>query len=178
MSQNKSLGLELAWNPPDKGWVTINVDGAFDNKKQVASCGGLIRDHNGRFIHGFMHHIGKGDSLNAQLWACVMGLKGAWDARFRRAIMETNSLQIVRMFENDDQERYLDAEEELVHQIHTMLKWKWKVRVAHRRPEGNMVADMLANLALQAWPGYHFFYHPPKQVEKLVKKEARRPLLI
>ncbi|XP_054796880.1 uncharacterized protein LOC129302201 isoform X2 [Prosopis cineraria] len=178
-NQNVRLGLKLAWNPPCNGWITIKVDGAFDEVNKIAGCGGLIRDHNGNFVHGFMHHIGRGNSLNAQLWACIMGLKGAWDAGFRRAILETDSLQVVRLFGKDVQERFLaEAEEELVYLIFSMLGRNWKVWLAHRKPEGNVVADLLAKLALQAWPGYHYFNHPPKQVEKLVLEEARKPLLM
>ncbi|XP_058750605.1 uncharacterized protein LOC131623586 [Vicia villosa] len=42
----------IKWNPPSFGCICVNVDGAVNGSLQ-ASCGGLLRDHNGTWRRGF-----------------------------------------------------------------------------------------------------------------------------
>ncbi|KAK8496590.1 hypothetical protein V6N12_003523 [Hibiscus sabdariffa] len=56
--QVRALGTGAAvspinWCPPDAGWVKLNTDGARFSVDGRASCGGVLRDHNGVWIRGF-----------------------------------------------------------------------------------------------------------------------------
>ena len=42
----------ISWRLPRKGWVKLNYDGSVNQHLQ-GSCGGLLRDSLGLFLHGF-----------------------------------------------------------------------------------------------------------------------------
>jgi len=44
-----------------------------------AVCGGVLRDHYGVFLHGFMANFGTCYILEAKLWAILNGLQLALD---------------------------------------------------------------------------------------------------
>jgi hypothetical protein len=48
--KNKSSPLRtlLCWEPPEHGWVKVNVDGAFDQLTGHAGIGIIIRDSSGK----------------------------------------------------------------------------------------------------------------------------------
>ena len=48
----------LKWVLPESDWVKVNVDGAVTRTGSQAGCGGVIRNHEGHWIAGFIHHLG------------------------------------------------------------------------------------------------------------------------
>ena len=70
--------------------VKLNVDGAF-SRTHGLGCGGLLRRSDDSFVEGFMFHLNQGDSLTAELWALVLGLKLAWQRGYRKVIVETDA---------------------------------------------------------------------------------------
>ncbi|XP_019150685.1 PREDICTED: uncharacterized protein LOC109147540 [Ipomoea nil] len=65
----------VSWSPPEQGFVKLNTDGA---KKKTSSCmasaGGVICDHNGEWIVGFISKVGITNSFIAKLWGLREGL--------------------------------------------------------------------------------------------------------
>jgi hypothetical protein len=47
------------------GEFKINIDGAHSCANRASSCDGLIRDHNGHFIKGFLGIVSSSSSLFA-----------------------------------------------------------------------------------------------------------------
>ncbi|KAF7823286.1 putative non-LTR retroelement reverse transcriptase [Senna tora] len=62
------------WKPPEDQWVKINVDGATSNNGSLISCGGVIRDIEGRWIKGFAIKLGSGSVLLAEMWGILLGI--------------------------------------------------------------------------------------------------------
>ncbi|MCI88500.1 ribonuclease H protein, partial [Trifolium medium] len=48
----------IGWKRPGEGWVKLNNDGACKNRGEIAGCGGLFRDSDGRWIKGYTKKIG------------------------------------------------------------------------------------------------------------------------
>lgn len=65
--------------PPGLGWIKVNVDAAVRMSDNEAVCGGVLRDHYGVFLHGFMANFGTCYILEAKLWAILNGLQLALD---------------------------------------------------------------------------------------------------
>lgn len=61
----------------------LNVDGAVKAMDRIAGCGGLIRDHQGKWLHGFSKFIGFCNPLVAKLWGIFEGLKLCHDKGWR-----------------------------------------------------------------------------------------------
>ncbi|GKV12899.1 hypothetical protein SLEP1_g23984 [Rubroshorea leprosula] len=65
----------IRWFPLDFPFLKLNTDGALNHSSGRASAGGLIRDHGGRWIHGFAINIGPQTSYMAELWGRWIGLQ-------------------------------------------------------------------------------------------------------
>ena len=69
----------ISWKPPPGDWIKINLDGSVFNNNNAA-CGGLIRDHQGRFLFGFSANLGLCTITFAELWGMYFGMKIAhWE---------------------------------------------------------------------------------------------------
>ncbi|KAL5835914.1 hypothetical protein ACOSQ4_015411 [Xanthoceras sorbifolium] len=71
---NDSISL-FSWTPPSLGWLKINVDGSVVNG--LISAGGVIRDHDRKWVRGFAMNIGYGSVLEAEVWGIFEGFKMA-----------------------------------------------------------------------------------------------------
>lgn len=60
--------LHIARNPPDKQVLKVNIDGSHRRSTGLSACGGVVRDHTGRYICGF----------HCKLGACVCTWEFTW----------------------------------------------------------------------------------------------------
>ncbi|XP_054810028.1 uncharacterized protein LOC129311637 [Prosopis cineraria] len=58
----------------------MNVDGAFATNQNIVGCG--------EFKATFMYKMNDRDPLHAELWACLWGLKMAWDFGTHKLILK------------------------------------------------------------------------------------------
>ncbi|KAF7844017.1 non-LTR retroelement reverse transcriptase-like [Senna tora] len=57
-----------------------------------AACGGIVRDHDGNFIVGFMRNMGCAHPFK-QLWGVYSGLVTAWQYGLFQVVVEIDSLE-------------------------------------------------------------------------------------
>ncbi|KAL4286844.1 hypothetical protein AHAS_Ahas19G0126800 [Arachis hypogaea] len=50
----KRIEVYVGWKEPLQGWIKLNTDGAADKNPGIMGCGGLLRNHLGRWVAGFM----------------------------------------------------------------------------------------------------------------------------
>ncbi|KAF7821148.1 ribonuclease H [Senna tora] len=86
----KSLGALGATqlDPPMKGWHKVNVDGSLIDSTKSIACGGVIRDHRGTWLGGFLKNIGKGDILLAETCGILNGLQLALLKKVKKIIIQ------------------------------------------------------------------------------------------
>lgn len=72
--KEKKRQVLVGWSPPPGGFFKLNTDGSVSKNPGRAGVGGLIRDHNGRWIGGFGRPLGITNSLMAEAWALREGL--------------------------------------------------------------------------------------------------------
>ena len=77
--QMVSRAPEEKWRSPPSGWAMINTDRAFSHMTPSIACGGFLRNDLGELLKAFMFKGEEGDSLIAELWGYIHGLKLAWD---------------------------------------------------------------------------------------------------
>ncbi|GLT93328.1 hypothetical protein SLE2022_111260 [Rubroshorea leprosula] len=68
-------------------------------------AGGLIRDHLGRWVHGFTVNIGFTSSCLAELWGCREGLKLAHTLQLQHLILEMDSLMAIQLIQTRQVEK-------------------------------------------------------------------------
>lgn len=74
---------QVAWEPPRPGWIKLNSDGSQNHNSGLYACGGLLRDHEGRFITSYFSNLGAATSVAAKLWGVVLGLRIARSLNIR-----------------------------------------------------------------------------------------------
>jgi hypothetical protein len=131
----------LSWQRPSCGSFKLNVDGTRSLHGSIGA-GGVIRDHNGEWRHGFMRNVGTGEVLQAEAWGLFSGLQMAKDLGLSHVVVETDSAVLVNL---------LNSPELDFHPLGTLLlnckhimNWFVSCSLSHIYRERNMVADGLA----------------------------------
>ena len=57
----------IGYKYPVEGWIKLNVDGCSKSNPEMTDTGGMIRDHMGFWIGGFVRDIGICSSVTAKL---------------------------------------------------------------------------------------------------------------
>ncbi|CAA7027274.1 unnamed protein product [Microthlaspi erraticum] len=91
LSLRAKVERRIAWEPPTSGWMKMNTDGASRGNPGLATAGGVLRDENGRWVHGFALNIGICSAPLAELWGVYYGLCMAWEGRVTRLVVEVDS---------------------------------------------------------------------------------------
>ncbi|KAK4275212.1 hypothetical protein QN277_018336 [Acacia crassicarpa] len=165
----KQLLLRAAvekWQLPPPGWVKINTDGAFSSLTSGIASGGILRNDRGELLQGFLFKGDEGDSLTAELWGCLHGLKIAWDSGFRQAVLELDSAEAIALLRNPVCDTHEDRH--LIEEVKGMLERDWLIEVQLISRWANAPADHLAKKSLSALPGIHVFSFADRTLERFL----------
>ena len=127
------------------------VDGAFSRSSSLSGCGGVILEHDVGVLEAFICGIKARNSLEAELWGCVCGLRRAWNLNIKFCRLWTDALEVIELININEYERHESVE--LIQELRMLLAKDWTVQVAWRSREENIYADFLAKQALQLGPG-------------------------
>ena len=61
----------MKWNSPPGGWFCLNTGGSLKSSQGLVTCGGLLRDHHGRWKIGFAKKVGCTSTFVAELWGIL-----------------------------------------------------------------------------------------------------------
>ncbi|KAK4258548.1 hypothetical protein QN277_004989 [Acacia crassicarpa] len=168
--KKRTLNLpEDHWQAPPANWVKINTDGAFSHSSSGVASGGILRNDDGEFVQAFLFKGEEGDSLTAELWGCLLGLKLAWDRGFRNVILEVDSAEAVELMRrpmNDAHEDHC-----LVEEIHAVIHRSWTIQFQLVSRWVNTAADHLAKLGLSSLPGFHVVSFPDMTLARILEHD-------
>jgi len=135
----------VRWEPPPRGWMVLNTDGAAKGNPGQAGAGGVLRGENSEWIIGFSEGLGYCSSVRAELRAVLRGLRLAKEAQATKLWLQIDSNVVVGMLAR--RTSCIPGLRGLIHQCHTLLEWEgWEVKISHVFREANRVADILANI--------------------------------
>ena len=80
------------WIAPPEGFLRLDVDGSR-NQEGYATCGGVIRDHLGRWLIGYQHKVGLGTIVEAEIQAIISGIN----------ICKNNGLKNIKLFSDSSE---------------------------------------------------------------------------
>lgn len=135
----------VTWEPPQLGWVKVNVDGAVTRNRTRAGCGGVITDHKGNWIVGFTQMLTQCTVLEAKEWGVYKGLLLAWEHGFKRVIVESDSRCLVEALLSDEAANTCSL---VSWQIRQLLLRNWVVQLEYIPREKNELADGMAKEGL------------------------------
>lgn len=122
----------------------MNIDGAFKASLRMASTGGLIGDHNGRWIQRFTDNIGTCTIIITELWGILIGLQMAWNRGSQKILLEVDSLTAIKLIDKETTAHNRNGS--LVRHIQEWLIKEWEVKMKHIFREANSCADKLTNI--------------------------------
>ncbi|GKV23249.1 hypothetical protein SLEP1_g33000 [Rubroshorea leprosula] len=158
------------WFPPDFPFLKLNTDGALNHSSGRASAGGLIRDHGGRWIHGFAINIGPQTTYMAELWGCQIGLQLVLELGITHLVLEMDSLFTVQMIQarkaGDGQTSVL-----LLDIFHLVNSFEVCI-VQHTLREGNTAADFMASIGQDLNHSTTFFPTPPPDISGILHGDS------
>lgn len=160
------------WKTPPHGFLKLNVDGAFTS--QIGGgCGGILRDEFGHFVTGFQHRLPDGNSLTAEIWAILIGLKTCWNWGVRKLLVESDAAEAIRMVKENISFMYLH--QNLISEIRELLTRQWEVELLGISRTVNNVADSLAKSALSLAPGFYNILVPSNELNLLLQMDCNKP---
>ncbi|CAN1845164.1 Putative ribonuclease H protein At1g65750 [Linum perenne] len=88
---------EVCWTPGPDDWLVINTDGSVRHPSGEAAMGGLVRNSSGYCILAFTVNLGSCSITRAELRGILIGLRLAWDAAYKKIIVQTDSQVAVQL---------------------------------------------------------------------------------
>ncbi|GKV30138.1 hypothetical protein SLEP1_g38994 [Rubroshorea leprosula] len=160
----------LGWQPPNQPFLKLNTDGSRNHQSGCASAGGLIRDHLGRWVHGFTANIGVTSSFITGLWGRCGGLKFAHSLHFQYLILAMDPLMAIQLIQARQVER--GPYSILLSDILVLIDAFSTCIVRHTLRQGNSPADFMASLGHKSLLGITFYQTPPAGISMLVRGDA------
>ena len=157
--------LAVDWEKPLVGWAKLNSDGSALGNPGRTSGGGVIRDHNGKWLKGYTRSLGCTNSCMAELWALRDGLLLARDMGLNSLIIELDALSVVLLTFNNTPNLALEP---LLNDCRNLVREIPNKQVIHIFREANQCADAMAKLGASSTTSFVVFLHPPPVVERIL----------
>ncbi|OMP07401.1 reverse transcriptase [Corchorus olitorius] len=162
--------VHLSWEKPKEQWLKLNVDGSWNQQKNIAAAGGVFRNSQGNWIGGFGANMGNCSIDIAEMWAIYYGVKFAVQLNLNFVEIETDSCSSVQAITGGvDPHHPLFP---LVKEIKDMLNesWTWSLKFIPR--EKNMLADWVAKWSCLQRPGLQNLSRPPAGCNSLILADS------
>ncbi|XP_070055030.1 uncharacterized protein [Nicotiana tomentosiformis] len=164
------VSRRVIWQLPNAGWFKCNSDGASKGNPSPSSYGYYTRDNVGDLIYAQSTDIGQTTNIVAEAKGILYGLLYCVDKQLHPLIMETDSLVMKKIIENEWEcpwtiRAYVKKIKE--------IKDNYNVLFKHVFREGNAVADLLANLVFSSAGDSTFnsFHSLPPEAKTLINMD-------
>ncbi|CAN1142381.1 Putative ribonuclease H protein At1g65750 [Linum perenne] len=118
-----------------------------------ATAGGLARYPDGRCIFAFTANLGNCSITRAEMRGAVEGLTRAWNAGFRRVLLQLDSQVSISLLTDTENLRHQHALE--TGRFIELQNRDWELKVKHTYREGNRAADYLVGIGYDYPYGSH-----------------------
>jgi ribonuclease HI len=160
----------VRWNAHGGTGMILNVDGSSIGNPGVSGFGGLIRNLDGAWVHGFSGNIGFSNILHAELLAVYHGLVLAWGLEIKELWCYTDSRIATKLIIDSVNDWHQYAT--IIHNIKNLLARDWRVKVVHTLRKGNACVDYLAKLGAHNLVPYAPISTPPAEMSLLLLNDA------
>ena len=137
----------VCWQPPDEGWIKLNVDGACDLNSKSMAAGGILRDHLGNWISGFQKFLGSGDSRLVECWSALLGINLAVSLNITHLWIESDCSILIDLLSKQDL-NHMHHLAPMIFSCRSSLRHFRNIKISHIFREGNRCADAIAANAL------------------------------
>ncbi|KAK9046018.1 hypothetical protein V6N11_051920 [Hibiscus sabdariffa] len=141
-----------------EGWFLANSDAGCRMEDGSATCGGVIRNHEGHWVRGVTKFIGVCSALEAEAWGAYMILLAARNLGITRIVLLLDCMEVVRMAKLE----YLPpGAPTIMMYLREILSYDWCIEIHHIDKKRNRLAHDLAKFADESSLCPIYFPHPP-----------------
>ncbi|KAL4290899.1 hypothetical protein GQ457_14G017950 [Hibiscus cannabinus] len=159
-------------------WVRVNVDASVNIADGKAAIGCLFLNDQGSWINFFVRDVGRCSVLIVELWAVQDGLAQAWTLGFRRVVIDSDCLEVIKILK---QSYHALIGNNLVESILHLTQREWQVVFRHVSRYQNAISDRLAVVGRSSSRCGLLLPFPPDdlsaQVEEEKEQNAGEPVL-
>ena len=132
----------VKWQASPYPFCKLNTDGSAVDNPRLAGVGGVLRDHQGRWLTRFSTRMGITSNNLAELEAIRQGLMLAWNKGVKFLQLELDSKVVLHWLTNKNI-NYPTNMLPLICDCRNLLDQGWEVHVHHVYREANGCADAL-----------------------------------
>lgn len=159
------------WEPPPRGWVKINIDGAFDASGK-AGLGVVIRDYMGKVLLTSWRVVFNGSSAKQLEALACKGVKLGAEWVNKLAVVESDCLNLVSMLQDESSSYNRSVWCYLLQDIRSVCNRLPGVKFQAVRRELNQVAHEFTQLVKRTTHTAVWRYAMPVCVEELIAQEC------
>ncbi|KAL4569384.1 hypothetical protein LXL04_025020 [Taraxacum kok-saghyz] len=177
------------YRPPFQGRFRMNTDAAcrptggnvrMDPTEQVkrgpSGYGGILRDHNGRWVRGFYGFIGVTDCLTAELHGILQGLLLLDLLCYKESVLECDSTGAVDWINHDETE--YSGRSQIIKDCWDIITCCWELKkkngimICSISRDANKCADKLADMGIDRRETHTDIVDLPLEIKDIVDREA------
>ena len=151
--------------------MKLNSDGSALSSLGRAGGGGVIRDHEGKWLKGYARSLGSTNNCMAELWALRDGLLLAKEMGLHNLIIELDALSVVLLLNNNTTNSTLEP---LLNDCRNLVREFPNMQIKHIYGEANQCADVMAKLGASSVTSFVVFLHPPPVVKRILANDKAR----
>ena len=157
--------VAVGWDKPPMGWAKLNSDRSALGNPGRTGGGGVIRDHDGKWLKGYAQPLGSTNSCMDELWALRDGLLLAKDMGLNNLIIELDALSVVLLMNNNTPNLTLEP---LLNDCRNLVREIPDKQIMLIFREANQFADAMAKLGVSCATSFVVFLYPPLVVERIL----------
>ncbi|XP_035540282.1 uncharacterized protein LOC108983774 [Juglans regia] len=144
MSSSTQIAKRMCyWEPPPRGFLKLNVDGAMFLNLRKAGVGVVVRDNKGKLVMAASKMGNEvDDPTTIELMALLRGLQLCVHLGFSKIVVESDCMLMVQELK-DDQDSF-STNVNLIKEAKSLLQHFQEVEIQHVHCMGNEVAHRLA----------------------------------
>lgn len=154
------------------GWVVINTDACFNSYYELAGCGGILRDHNGKWISGFNCTVRVDNSTQVECWALLKALQWAWTMGYKKVSFQLDANSIVEWIQNPGD--ISGPIREAVEVCRSWIKREWNINFVYISRDCNKAADAIARIACSMKCEWMEFRDVPKECRRFLLDDSMK----
>lgn len=169
------------WQPPPKGFLKYNIDGAYKGNTGTTSYGGALRDDEGNIIFIFHYHLGRATNNMAEVMAPEQCREFLSQSHCSNIIVEADSeitINAVERISGGSRPERVSNHSKLFQgyqKIQLHLQGLRTISFNHVRRNANKLADLLANQGVSSAEGgmvKKWLEIPPSHLKAICNDQA------
>ncbi|XP_075645075.1 uncharacterized protein LOC142616073 [Castanea sativa] len=161
--------VQVRWEKPQPGWVSLNTDGSALGNLGRARCGRLIRNEHGDWLGGCSRRIGVTNGFVAELWALRDSLILYHNLHLNVVNIQLDAKALIDVISNHSYTNQVVMP--IIDDCMKLISQLAQVLIGHCFREANSCADYLARKGTLQDSSFIVYHDPPVDLLELIHSD-------